>query len=372
MRRLTARTLDGSSCSILVVDDAVPLKRLLAGMLAEQMESAPLGKVSITALPAKLQREKSNYDLVLARVPHLLANWSFRAGFLRLPYLVDMRVRADEVAKRRQLGRSKTVGRAHMRWRQHGFSATQRSGPADLKLFYDTMYQPFISARYGDAAAVLDYSAMQRALQHGALVWIEQDGRPVAAQLVEQCGSTLHLIAGGTSLEPVAARTAGVLAALMVAGTDFAITNGFEWINLGGCMPWITDGVLQNKREWGAELVHRQMLHRGLVAGWSRWTPAVASLLSLAPICRHENTTFSVVTSTPRSHLPPHKLILPGVERLLVVDESPSAERSIPAQSPAITFVKPGSTADLLAEAPLRSHRPTEAESLASARSVPG
>lgn len=324
MRRLTARTLDGNPSSILVVDDDVPLKLLLAGMLAEQTETVPLGKVSIAALPAILRRETANYDLVLARVPQVLANWSFRTAFLRMPALVDMRVRAEEVAKRRQLGSSKTVGSAYARWRQQGFVAIQRREPADLNLFYETMYQPFVSARYGDAAALLSLPAMRRSLQQGTIVWVEKDGSAIAAQLIERCGSTLYTIAVGTSLEPAAARATGVLTALKVAASDLAIDTGCEWINFGGCMPWLSDGVLQNKRQWGAELVHRPWLHRGLLAAWARWTPAAAAFLALAPICCHDEMTFSITTAAPWAHRGVQNLTLPGINRVLMVDEGAS------------------------------------------------
>ena len=324
MRRLTARTLDGSSCSILVVDDAVPLKLLLAGMLTEQTETLPLGKVSIMAMPAMLRREVANYDLVLARVPQLLANRSFRAPFLHLPYLVDMRARTEEIAIRRQLGSSKTVGSAYSRWRQQGFVAIQRREPADLNLFYKTMYQPFVSARYGDAAAPLSLPAMRRSLQQGTIVWVEKDGSAIAAQLIERCGSTLYTIAVGTSLEPAAARAMGVLTALKVAASDLAIDTGCEWINFGGCMPWLSDGVLQNKRQWGAELVHRHWLHRGLLATWARWTPAAAAFLAMAPICRHDEMTFSITTAAPWAHRGVQNLTLPGIDRVLMVDEGAS------------------------------------------------
>ena len=110
-----------------------------------------------------------------------------------------------------------------------------------------------------------------------------------------------------------------------MAASDLALDTGFEWIDFGGCMPWLTDGVLQNKRQWGAELVHRQGLHRAMVATWSRWTPAAAALLALAPICRHGTATLAVTTATPRGNQAADKLALPGIDRLLIVDETMAA-----------------------------------------------
>jgi hypothetical protein len=121
-----------------------------------------------------------------------------------------MRARTDEVSRRRRQSRG-TVASAHARWKQQGFTSVQRRDKASLDLFYDTMYLPFTCGRFGEAAAVLDRSSMRRALERGTIVWVEQDGRPVAAQLLERCGPTLHTISVGTSLDATAAHATGIL-----------------------------------------------------------------------------------------------------------------------------------------------------------------
>ena len=368
--RVTGRTVAGSPCSILLVDDGAPLKLLLAGILAEQTETVSLGKVSITGVPALLRREGPSYDLVLARVPQVLAERSYGAGFLRLPWIVDMWVRAEEVAKRRQRGRG-AVASAYTRWKQQSFAATQRGEAADLDRFYETMYRPFASARFGEAASTLDRATLRRALARGTIVWVEQEGRPVAAQLLERCGSTLHTIAVGTSLEPAAAQSVGVLTALKVAAGDLALAAGFEWIDFGGCMPWLTDGVLQNKRQWGAELVHRRGLHRAMVATWSRWSPAAAALLALAPICRHGPATFAVTTTTPRGHQAADKLVLPGIDQLLIVDDAIVAGAS-GAAAPEVMRVAPGGAPEILARMAPPTPRPSIGRHLVAAQGAGG
>jgi hypothetical protein len=370
VRRLTGRTLDGSPCSILLVDDAPALKLLRANMLAPGTETTPLGKVSIAGLPALVRREMGSHDLVLARVPRVLADWSCSTGFLRLPWIVDMWVRAEEVAKRRQRGRG-TVASAYARWKQQGFAATQRGEATDLDRFHETMYRPFASARFGEAASTLDRATLRRALARGTIVWVEQEGRPVAAQLLERCGSTLRTIAVGTSLEPAAAQSVGVLTALKVAAGDLALAAGFEWIDFGGCMPWLTDGVLQNKRQWGAELVHREGLHRAMVATWSRWTPAAAALLALAPICRHGAAAFAITTTTPRGHQAADKLVLPGINQLMIVDDAIVAGAPA-AAAPEVLRVAPGGAPEILARKAPPAPRPSIGRQLVAAPGAGG
>jgi len=133
-------------------------------------------------------------------------------------------------------------------------------------------------------------------------------------------------------------------------------------------MPWLTDGVLQNKRQWGAELVHRGGLHRAVLASWARWTPAAAACLAMAPICRHGATTFAVTTSTPRGNQAADKLGFSGLDRLLIVDDAVAAGGG----TPEIQRIGPGSSGEVLAQAGLQPAGHLATESLGSAHSVPG
>src|SRR3954462_1234344 len=61
IRAITGCTVDDSPCSILVVDDGVPIKLLLAGMLAERTQTVSLGKFSILSVPTLVRREGANH-----------------------------------------------------------------------------------------------------------------------------------------------------------------------------------------------------------------------------------------------------------------------------------------------------------------------
>lgn len=347
VRRVEGRTSDGHACSVLVVDEGPTLSLLLSGMLKGPTQVTALGRASVLRIPAILHRELPAHDLVLARVPQLLAGARYADGFFRLPWGVDMWARTKEILRRQQRGRG-TVASGFARWKQQSFLAVQRRDRGSLDRFYDTMYLPFANTKFGAAAQILDRDSMRRSLNHGTLLWIEQDDKPVAAQLLERCGATLHTISVGTSLEPAASQAAGVLTALKVAACELAVEMGLEWLDFGGCMPWLTDGVLQNKRQWGGELVLRSGLHRGVVAAWSAFTPATAAFLALAPVFRHGSSTFSVTTATPKSHLPADKLSLPGVGRSFVVDARGSATR---VDGSVVELLTPGSSLAMVAQA---------------------
>jgi hypothetical protein len=85
MRRVIGRPVEGDACSILVVDDGPTLTLLLDGILAERTRTIAVGKVSALRVPAVVRREMPGHDLVLARVPQILAERDHGTEYLRLP-----------------------------------------------------------------------------------------------------------------------------------------------------------------------------------------------------------------------------------------------------------------------------------------------
>lgn len=358
--RVTGRVANGSNCSVLVAGDSPTQRLLLAALLPQERREEPLGEVSLLRLPDLLRREMPRHDLVLARVPQILTNWGRWPGYLRMPAVVNMRVRADEVRRRRKLGRG-TVASAYSRWRRHRFVAVPSRDRASFDLFYETMYLPFARTRFGEAAFIRDRRTLQRVLDRGAILWIEQDGHRVAARLVERDGDTLHAMSVGTSLDPAAAQANGILTAAKVAAVEFAFEAGLKWIDFGGCMPWLTDGVLLNKRHWGAELIQRRWLHQAVLAAWPCWTPAAVAFLALAPICRVDDDLHAVTTMNPRGQFPPHDLRVASLSRLWIVVDPAVDGVVAPSDTEEpieIRLLTPGGSREILAQAGLTAGYP--------------
>jgi hypothetical protein len=276
-------------------------------------------------------------------VAHHLA----RHTYLVMPELVNVRVAAEVIRRRRGQNRN-AVGTAYRRWRREGFVAVPACDRAALDLFYDTMYVPYARWRFGEAAALRD----RRLLRHlalspaGTLLWIEQDGRRLAGVLVERRGDTLHVLSFGTPLEPTFAHKAGILTAATVAAVEFGLEAGAAWIDLGGSMPWLTDGVFLSKRYWGGELVLHPWQRQSLLVAWPRWAPAAAALLALAPFAMLGGTPYGLRTPTPSRRLTASDLALPGLRRFWIVADPPADE--VPLTG--LGYTRPGASHEILAQ----------------------
>ena len=73
LRRFDGRTTDGNASSILVAGTSPTLRLLCAALLPSELVEQPLGWVPLPSLAALL-RETARHDLVLARLPRVIAD----------------------------------------------------------------------------------------------------------------------------------------------------------------------------------------------------------------------------------------------------------------------------------------------------------
>ena len=84
-----------------------------------------------------------------------------------------------------QLIRSKGHRRKLQSALKRGFSWRKTHAVDDFKLFYDTMYAPFVKERFRFDASILSYESMLRVFnRRGFLLFVEEDGVPISGALM--------------------------------------------------------------------------------------------------------------------------------------------------------------------------------------------
>ena len=313
VRCVTGHTVDGSRCSILVVDDGVPIKLLLAVLLAGQTQTIAVGKVSILGVPALLRREVAEPRLGAGKSAPGPCQDVFPDGLFA--FAMDCGYASPGPPRWQSAGSTAVAKRWAAPMRAGDSKATWRCSAVDRPISTcSTRRCTNLSQVHGTVMRRRSFrSTLRQALQRGTIVWVEQDGRPIAAQLLERCGSTLHTIAVGTSLEPAAVRATGVLTALKVAASDLAIEAGSNGSIWAAACPGSRMACFRISGN-GAQ---SSFIGAGFIAACSRLGRVGRRLRRhswpLAPICRHGETTFSVTTMTTWSHKAAQQLALRGI-----------------------------------------------------------
>ena len=139
---------------------------------------------------------------------------------------------------------------------ENGLSCDTTCDPIELELFYWDLYVPYARRGYGDKAIYMDYEQMWSGLKNPVLLRIKKDGQTVAGMVILQPENAVpHWWLLGIRNGDRNLVKQGVLAALYLFGIRYLEERGYARALLGGVRPFLTDGVLQYKRKWGARLI---------------------------------------------------------------------------------------------------------------------
>jgi len=122
----------------------------------------------------------------------------------------------------------------------------------DLKFFYEKMYVPYIKRRYKDSATIESFNNIEKIFKNGGLIFVIFDGERVAASLDQKLGETYFLCKAGVIDDFYIKKGA------LVASYYFSILRAKEVnakiVDFGTSLPFLMDGVLRHKNNWGTRI----------------------------------------------------------------------------------------------------------------------
>jgi hypothetical protein len=146
--------------------------------------------------------------------------------------------------------------------RKHGLEYRLVREEEAVRRFYEEMYVPHLTRRFGDAAYIEPEWKIRYCVENGTLMEVLRDGQVVAAQVLWGNQGSLHFLWSGTVGDEYGAQSRGVFPALYYFGLLHAFEGGYREVDYCGSRPVLTDGIVQLKRRWGGQVFD----------GWSRDT----------------------------------------------------------------------------------------------------
>ena len=202
-------------------------------------------------------------DLVLADLPWPYHRLLKGRGFVEVPAWVNQRIPLaaewqDVLARLRRSARGEDMRSI----RKHGLEYRLVREEEAVRRFYEEMYVPHLTRRFGDAAYIEPEWKIRYCVENGTLMEILRDGQVVAAQVLWANRGSMHFLWSGTVGEEFGAQSRGVFPALYYFGLQHAFECGYGEVDYCGSRPVLTDGIVQVKRRWGGQVFD----------GWSRDT----------------------------------------------------------------------------------------------------
>lgn len=138
--------------------------------------------------------------------------------------------------------------------RKRGLSCRESRSAQDFEHFYESMYLPYARSRFGQFASVKPKQSLRRIFDAGLLFFIERDGVALACQLCAGRGDVFWFATLGVLDGDLQHVRAGALTACYFYCIRHALRHGYRAMDVGGGLPFLSDGVLRHKADWGAQL----------------------------------------------------------------------------------------------------------------------
>jgi hypothetical protein len=278
-----------------------------------------LATASFRELPELLNRFGKDVDMNIVRVNRWSARKLFRHSYLTVPEWVGMKLAVPKDLD--QLIRSRSSIKRDMALvRRNRYQPVAVGSAAEFDLFYHSFYVPFLRERYGELAFIRNYHDLRRCLSAGGILWVQRDGKRVAAALFELKSRAFDLSVLGTMNGDYSLVREGALAALYFYVIKFAQDLGCTVVDMRGSRPSLLDGLLRYKNKWGASLYDMSSSYYDLLIGWNNPNQVVREFFTHTPLIFRENGRLSaIIGSKPQKSFP---LWINGLHRMHLITES--------------------------------------------------
>jgi hypothetical protein len=191
-------------------------------------------------------------DIVVTERPPLWALLGGRMGAIRVPAWIRQELRL--VARP---GQSWTLGRhlereVQRQIRRHEYRLVLSDASADKTTFFNDLYLPYISARHGSSAVIVEQRKFAKVAATATLAQLFAGTSWTAGMLLRRRADTLRFGWFGSRQNPPSPGASEVLDVLCIKA---AAAQGIRCINFGNSRPSLIDGVARYKRKFGAQFV---------------------------------------------------------------------------------------------------------------------
>lgn len=298
VQRLTG-TLIGNGAPVTMIYAGAPAAaEFILGSLCEIEHRAAIGRLGS---PLELRSEafvalSAAADLVAMEVPWAWQRCLPDGTQWCMPAWVSQEVQASDCGTIVLPAPLRKEVRRHER--RQGYELHFSTDETDLQRFYGTLYRPYVEARHGSGAVVVDEREFFAVSRGMTLAVLTSSGDWVAGLLLQRRATTLHFGWFGSASVPPRPGASEVLDARVL---EWAAQNGIRCVIMGHSRPSLADGVVRYKRRFGANVRPTRFPQRVLGLRIQRWPPALVAAIEAARFVAFRDGQLEVYRPEPGS-----------------------------------------------------------------------
>ncbi len=247
--------------TLVYLGDQPQYKSWVSNIFSEPSKPERVGTVSF---PSAVQRRGDSLaaDIILCPTNPAASKFLRRAGWRIVPKFVDSVIDLRRPVK--DLIRSKGAKDDVRVVRKLQYEPRILTGEEHLREYYEDMLLPMVETRHKDNAHISQWDEVRSIFADGHLLGVYRDGAWVAAILIGNAGDKgVRIASVGWRAGDAQLLKDRVAAALFYHAILWAQEQGFETMNLGGSLPFVSDGPLNFKLKWGADLRAPELAREG-------------------------------------------------------------------------------------------------------------
>ena len=279
VQRLVGRLPGSDSPVVMLCAGAPSTADFVAGALLDVDERASVGRLGspLELRSAAFRELCSGADLVAMEVPRAWQACLPAGTQLRMPAWVSQELLA--VGTPAVTLPASIRKEARRQSRRNAYEVHFSTALSDVRRFYATLYRPYVTARFGTGAVVVDEEQFLAVSRGMTLAMLTAAGDWVAGLLLYQRGETLHLGWFGSAAVPPRTGASEVLDAHSI---EWGASKGIRRVIMGHSRPSLADGVVRYKSRFGATVRPTRFPQRTIGLWVQRGSPALVASLNAA------------------------------------------------------------------------------------------
>ncbi len=171
----------------------------------------------------------------------------------------------------------------------------------DIRSFYAKLYRPYVMARFGTGAVIVDEEQFLAVSRGMTLAMLMAAGDWIAGMLLQQRGETLHLGWFGSCSVPPRTGASEVLDARSI---EWGVAKGARRVVMGHSRPSLADGVVRYKSRFGATVRSTRFPQRTIGLWVQRWSPELVASVNAAKFVSFRDGRTCVYETHPEHATP--------------------------------------------------------------------
>ena len=212
-------------------------------------------KINIFNYKKRINKIKSKLDGVFVKCDRFYSGYFEREGFTIIPEWIAMKLDISEPLDDIYSNLSKGAKEEIRKIKKHGFTYEISQDKNMLELFYNKMYIPYITHKYGELDSCANFYAIQHLFERGSkILFVKLDDEYLFGGLFLINKNKVSATYAGVMEGKYDYIQKGSIAASYYYLIQHSKEKGADEINFGTCRSFLNDGVFCYKKKWGTEI----------------------------------------------------------------------------------------------------------------------